>query len=413
MFDFVVLRRTGVDDRVIDIGLLAETLLFYQKVHLLLDGGTLQYLLRTIGGNQLLDLIGRDGISAAFLRENLGVVRNIENGLPFYNFAQFSASAPGRRRMSSKEWFELMVERSLGPSRETRRLAGKLSNSISFAHLSDRSLKGTDLPTIAREDLRDTAFVQEAVERLLGELVPTVRLAPGWLFRPHLIPTEYAGQQQFVVETTLNFQELNRLYHQRVPASHSSLSPEYLLAYILTAREAIFLSSRHMAELVIDPANSAVVRVKYLDLMQKRDSQVEELDLFQEMHLPGARTIREAINSGERSFGEFLTVLDRAAKFKEWLAARNPEQRLLEQYYAEVTKETWLDNLGTKATRWIITTGLGLAVESLYPTGAAIVASQGINLFDATLLDRVLKGWRPNQFVDNVLGPFVEGRKVS
>jgi hypothetical protein len=41
--------------------------------------------------------------------------------------------------------------------------------------------------------------------------------------------------------------------------------------------------------------------------------------MFQDIHLHDSRAIREAINSGEYTFDEFMLVLDKAAKFKDWL----------------------------------------------------------------------------------------------
>jgi hypothetical protein len=43
-----------------------------------------------------------------------------------------------------------------------------------------------------------------------------------------------------VVDTNINFEELNRAYHQRVPATHSSLSPAYLMIQILAARKSAY-----------------------------------------------------------------------------------------------------------------------------------------------------------------------------
>ena len=54
VFELAVLRRTGNGEDIVDIGLLAETLLFYQRAHLLLDG-SLDYLIKTIGPDSLLD----------------------------------------------------------------------------------------------------------------------------------------------------------------------------------------------------------------------------------------------------------------------------------------------------------------------------------------------------------------------
>jgi hypothetical protein len=103
-----------------------------------------------------------------------------------------------------------------------------------------------------------------------------------------------------------------------------------------------------------------------------------------------------------------MDVLDKAQRFKEWLASRNPDQRLLHEYYAETTRQSWLEKLPTKVSRWTIATGLGAAVDAIHPIGATALGL-GISLFDAMLLDKILKGWRPNQFIDNVVGPFVGG----
>jgi hypothetical protein len=96
MFELAVLRRTGNDEDIIDVGLLAETLLFYQRVHLVLDSGTLGYLAKTIGPDLLLEVLDRRGVSASFLRESLGTVTSREGGLKLYNFAQFRVDPPGK-----------------------------------------------------------------------------------------------------------------------------------------------------------------------------------------------------------------------------------------------------------------------------------------------------------------------------
>jgi hypothetical protein len=407
MFDFIVLRRTGMDERVLDVGLLAETLLFYQKTHLLLDNGSLDYLLKKIGGDQFLELIGQRGVTAAFLRERTGTLKMLENGIAFFNFAQFKVSgSQEKKHMNDREWLQSTVERALGSSRETKRIAKKLCATISFPTLNDPSPEGKDLPAIAREDLSDAAFVRRAVGSALSELLPSLELPEGWTFRPHIIGP--AGQQQFIIETDLNFDALNARYHERIPASHSSLSSEYLVNYILGAKEAISLASRYMAEFVTDPATTAVIKLNFEELLRKRNKQTEEIDVFQEMHLPQARKIREVINSGERTLDEFMDVLDKAQRFKEWLASRNPDQRLLHEYYAETTRQSWLEKLPTKVSRWTIATGLGAAVDAVHPIGATALGL-GISFFDAMLLDKILKGWRPNQFIDDVVGPFVGG----
>jgi hypothetical protein len=298
------------------------------------------------------------------------------------------------------------MERALGQSRSTAKFTKKLIPKLARVTWNDNALGGRDIPTATCEDdLKDAGFIQEAMRRVLTALVPTFVIPTNWYFRAILLGGEFA------IDTNYDFDCINAEYHKTVPPTHSSITPAYLINHVLEARASILVASRYLGELVVDPAAAEIVRLKCAELMRKRDAQVKELDLFQEMHLPEARKIRECLNSGEQSFGDFLKLLDHAAKFKTWLAKQNPDEELLRKYYEEVTAESWTDRLGTKTSRWVITTGLGAAVEAFYPTGAAIAAAQGISLLDATLLDRILKGWRPNQFVEGRLASFVTGDK--
>jgi hypothetical protein len=148
------------------------------------------------------------------------------------------------------------------------------------------------------------------------------------------------------------------------------------------------------------------MKLKYTHLLQRRERSINEIDLFQDLHLD-ARNISGALNSKERSFDEFFELLDRAGKFKKWLSQINPDKKLAAEYFDEVTRHTWIDKLPTKGMRWVMTTGLAAAVEALYPTGLAISAAQAYSLADATVLDKILKGWKPNQFVQGPMSQFV------
>ena len=82
---------------------------------------------------------------------------------------------------------------------------------------------------------------------------------------------------------------------------------------------------------------------RYLNLMKKRDKQVDEIELFQEMVLPDSRDIRGAINSGQRSFAEFLSMLDKASRLKAYIALQNPDKGLLDSFYSEIKRNDWID----------------------------------------------------------------------
>jgi hypothetical protein len=127
------------------------------------------------------------------------------------------------------------------------------------------------------------------------------------------------------------------------------------------------------------------------------------------MVVPDFPSIREAINSGERTFSDFLRLLDKADKFKSWLQRTNPDAGLVQSYHKAATEQTWADKLPTKATRFFIATGMGLALEAVAPTGLSTIAGVGIGALDALYLDRFIKGWRPNHFIEAQYKDFVAG----
>jgi hypothetical protein len=411
MFDFVVFRRTGTVEKLVDVGLLAETLLFYQKVHIILDQESLAEFIRIIGLDQLVSLLDRPNITASFQRNMTGVVNS--NGIILYNYTLFRVTRPGDKpiEMDDRTYVRHLVERYAGKSKAVRRASKRLCSKLVFSPLPESGTGIDDILGSAASDLTDNSFVRSSIVKILSIIAPDLTLPMNWRFSVQFVGSQHAGQPQFAIDTNLNFEAVNSVFHQRVPASFASLSPAYLLTHICSAREAQYISATHMSELIMDSSTSEVMRLRHLELMKKRDRQVLEMDLFQDMVLPGNRDIRGAINGGQRSFAEFITVLDKASKFKSFIASQNPDKALLDSFYSEVRKTDWISSLPIRATRFVFCTGLGLAVDSLLPTGGiATLTSIGYSLFDATILETIMKGWRPNQFIDNQLAPFVSGK---
>lgn len=70
MFESIVLRRAE-NGLTISAGQIAEALLYYQSVHLVIDRGTLLGLIRTVGPARLMSLLQRPGFSAVHCEESL------------------------------------------------------------------------------------------------------------------------------------------------------------------------------------------------------------------------------------------------------------------------------------------------------------------------------------------------------
>jgi hypothetical protein len=236
-------------------------------------------------------------------------------------------------------------------------------------------------------------------------LVPEIELPEDWTF--DVVPVG----EEFLVGTNLDFAEINKHYHKRVPPEHSTINADFLLGFILHAKADAYFAAEYMAEIVTSPISSSIINRTLTQILSTRQKNLNQIEFFQQVHLNNARAVREAINSGERSFADFIELLSRADRFKKWLGDRNPDGTLLEEYYRAVTAYSWIEKLPTKSLRFVFTTAGGVAADLFLPTGGlGMAVGAGLGAVDSLLLDRLLKGWKPNQFVEGEGREFTSGR---
>lgn len=124
----------------------------------------------------------------------------------------------------------------------------------------------------------------------------------------------------------------------------------------------------------------------------------EELRELREIVLSGSPTIREVIDSGERSFDEFLKLLDKSHRYREWMQGLNPDEKIVKAYWRDVTAEKWFQQFPTKIIRYLICFGVD-AIDK--PTGLSL------SVIDSFFLEKIIGGWRPSHFIENKLKPFL------
>jgi hypothetical protein len=396
MFETVLIRRHLDGTNLVDAGTIAEALLFYNRVHIVADSPLFTHILQAIGSRNLLRLLEMNRIMLTYVRGSALVLTNtLPSGMQFHNFGIGEFAPAKNKRLPNSEAIERDVRTVLGPSKESKKITKSLLDYISFRRIEE-------VPSLAREDLSDGGFVRKCVGHILRTLVPNFIVQSELIF-----DVVFAGDGSFVVGSNLEFERLNEQYHRIIPPEHSSLSPAYLLSFILNARLDAYLAANYMAEIVTSPIASGIIEEKFRELVTRRHKSAADIELFQEQHLDDARAIREAINSGERTFEEFLEILEKAERFKEWIGTRNPDESLIKEYFKEVTAESWVDKLPSKSFRFVLTTLTGLGADLVFPTGGiGTMIGAGVGGIDSLLLDKLLKGWKPNQFVQGPLREF-------
>jgi hypothetical protein len=402
MFDSVTFRRSETSPQgLFDIGALAETLLFYQQANLLLDMSNVTHLLTSIGPSTTQRLISQPCIRPLVVWENLGV-KTDHGALQIHDFVQFQLSGTKETRSfnSKVDRVKDLYERSLGKSLATNKAAIEFSKIVKVQKISEGIADIHGLPALARADLDNSDFLRQAIELSLKEKVPNTPLGNNWYFTPHRLT------DGFIIETNLDFNQLNEEYRKSWPIEHSTLTPEFLLTDLLEARAGLHFASLYGSDVITTSLSSKIMQLRLHKVIESRLKGVSEIELFQHATIGKGNAIREAINSGERSFDEFLDLLEHADQFKGWLAKKNPEQSLVQDYYSEITAGTWAEKLPGKSFRWVFFTGAGLLLDLAIPTGLGTAAGVALSAGDAFLLDKVAKGWKPNQFVEGPLRKF-------
>jgi len=389
-----VLRRSDKGPA-LTAGELAEALLFYQNVHLVLDFGSLNGLIRQIGMPTLVSLLTRPNISAVYCKNSLATHTETKNNISTHSFIAYSLAGDqevGQLTSQKKilEW--ILTKKFEYGKKQAKRLVERFRFKVPIRDLTNDHFINGGIIEAAKQDLIDESFVYNSIRLALVDILGADNIPDNFIFKPHV------GKTEFQIETDLNFLKINDIVKKR--QSHDGdITPAHLIGNILNARADTILASYYGGEFYTSDLTSEIIRLKYSELLRRVGIEKNEINEFNEIVVSTAPSLREVINSGERSFDEFLKMLDKSQRFREWAKGVNPDEKLVKEYWNEVAAEGWLDKLPSKVLRYIIGTAIG-AIEP--------VTGHAVSIADSFILDKIVGGWRPSHFVERTLKPFID-----
>lgn len=392
MFEHVVLRKSegGLP---ISAGQLAEALLYYQKVHLIVDRGTLAALIRQIGTGRIISLLRRKCLSAVYCEEMLGTHTEQIGASNFHNYVAFTLAGHqdvGELRTTA-ERLQYELQGQGIPRPEAQKFAKNFLDLVPVRKLSgDHYIRG-GIPKAAKNDLLNDNYVKHAIQKYMS--VASGGYEVGENLRFEVIDSALG----LVVFTDIDLNEVNRRRMLQTPAEEA-LTVAHLLSNMLDARADLELASFYGGDFVTSVTTSAIIQARHEDLLRRTNLNSDSREQFTDVILPDSPSLAEVIDSGERSFDDFLGLLDRAARFKDWIGGVSPDENLIRTYLRDVSSEEWIKRTPAKTLRYVLTLGF----EAANPI-AGVVAG----LFDNFLVEKLMKGWRPNHFVDKKLTPFI------
>lgn len=392
MFDRIVLRRSE-NGPTLSAGELAEALLFYRNVHLILDHASLSSLAKQIGMPTILALLARPNITAVYCESTLGVRTNTtrynqqEHDLVEFKLAGSDTYGKINSRQQLLEF--LLIEKLNYDKKQAKKLSERFRYKVPFKDLiSDHYIKGGILEA-TKQDICDKNHLQKSVRNILNFSIGNEHTPANFDFSVSI-----AGDK-FYIDTDLDFSYINSILKNK---GYSEITSASLINYLLESRSDLILASHYGGDFLTSEINSILIQQKNHELLNRTKIDKGELSEFQNIVIGSCPRISDVINKKEKSFDQFLILLDKSDKFRDWTQNINPDDKLVTAYWRDVTSEGWINSLPTKTIRYVIGSVLGAVVP---------LTGQLFSFADTFLIEKMIKGWRPNHFIDRKLKPFL------
>jgi hypothetical protein len=211
----------------------------------------------------------------------------------------------------------------------------------------------------------------------------------------------------YKVTTNIDFVAANVSHNQNVPSGPATLSVPYLLGHIADTRRDLIIGSRMQSEFAMAPARALVASCKLAEIISAASKGAAVIDAFQETVVDNVPSIREVVNSDQRTFRDVVQLVQRAEQFKDWLTKQGGTEDLRKSYCQDIAHLDWADKLPPKSLRWLLVTAAGITLGATASPVAGAIAAAALSAGDAFLLDKILKGWKPNQFIEGPLKQFL------
>lgn len=373
-----------------DIGFIAETLLYYERVNLIITHDSILTLLQNCEFSDLKDLVDNGSLKLYMRNNHFGTVsRKQPNGKVTYDVANYVFSNIPMERIVFQTIFKYTNKR--------RGYSHRLTNK--FLEIIEPIEYENDLREKVFEDLDDFEYVKSALQIIINSYNPNFQINKCLLnYRKEM---GYDGWLNFT--TNINFENLNNVLPKGV-----KLDESHIINEIQNARADLHFAANLNSELATSAIQEHLVSIKFSNIFSKSEKSRDELMNFNKFILNDSFAIREAINSKEKSFNDFMSILHKASKYKAWLSKVEEDKNLIKEYHEAVTQDTWIEKLPAKSVRWSIFTGLGILIDSIGGGGLGTLTGLGLSAGDAFLLDNILKGWKPNIFIKNELKNFTQ-----
>lgn len=393
MFQKICIKSNELAQESMDVSFLVDSMLFYGKVIVLAHRAELVTLLKVFREDFLAELIKTGRIDLR-VRENILGSMNFPGGK--HNVDLFSRT---------DETYAVTLY-------EAHRILNKnssknLSFSDEFSKITQPFKYPKEIVSEIKSSFENINLLKTLLPIYLNSHVPDFKMT-GDLQIEILKDGSFGPFEAYSLKTNLDHNKINEASRLKYGEKHVDFDYSGFLLALSESKGDIFIASQFESELVTRKLYSDFIDQEFKDIINRRRNSQENLDLFQEYVLAECHTIGDAFVKTIVTKKELIGLLEKADKFRDWLIKVPNDKSLIGEYHKEVTKETVADKLPTKATRFVLFEGIGVALDLAGAGGIGTALATGLSALDNFYLDKLINGWKPNHFIDRELIPLTK-----
>lgn len=376
MFESIAILPNTARKHPLDIGDLAEKMLYYKNVRVFANKKELLTLFNYFEIDLLIEYLKRGYLEIINRKKIYGV--GLQGGSYIADFMYDTNY--DLKKIIYEAYYEFSGdhEKSKKVADLLYKYVGIFDTPSGFAHEVNK-------------DLADPLFTKKSIIKNIGYYHPHDNVNIGD-FEFHVEPQ---ADGRLIIDTNIDTEK------------YPFLDPSSIILNIGNAIEDTKIAANYNTELSVPELNSSIISVKINSLIAKAAKSESEIDVFKHVQLPDAPSLQEIINDRHKSMAEYLEVLEKGERFKSWLNDLGEDNKLIKEYIAKVNERSWIQSAPAKAIRFYLVQGVSTILKATGTLGG-IAAGIGLSAANTFLVDKLGKGWKPNHFIENQVIPFME-----
>lgn len=390
MFEKVVLRRSegGIP---VTKGEIAEALLFYQNIHIIIDYASFHGLVTQLGMDLFLRLLALPCVTAVYTEEFLSTYN--DNNEFLYAAIKFVGDQERGELHSRKKRLQYQIEKMGFDRKKAFKYAERFLNLVSKHDLSSDHFVKNGITRSARIQLQDQEYVNKCAQKVVSNQLGKEDIDSSFFLNVDFLE----NTEKFKIQSNIDFDFIN-FKSKRLNPNSSEFNQASLLNQILESHSDLLLSSHYGGDFFSSSVSSQLINIKFSQATKRTDLNKSELASFKHVVLNDFPSVKEVIDSDRRSFSEFLKLLEKSDRFKKWTAGVNPDIGVVSEYLGELGGQHWLERTPGKTIRY----ALGSTISTIEPFIGSV-----LSLADTLITEKLAIGWKPNHFVNKHVKPFL------